>query len=173
MPPCFATRKTSRALLKGYNLYPRPLTRVTRCRILGTSAFDCTLRGPFAKQCLTRFTASRALCVVLDGFISASTVLMKVVYHPFARLSIVFLRKLMWGQILPPHQAYYLCLLRIFAGLSFSLLAFFVQHVARHNNARISNKGHNARTEGVVRYVVHACKGSDDTCIISSVRFIS
>ena len=37
-------------------------------------AFDCTLRGPFAKQFLTRFSASRALCIVLDGFISASTV---------------------------------------------------------------------------------------------------
>ena len=60
----------------GYDkAYPRPLTRALRCRILSTeSAFDCTLRGPFAKQCLTRFAASRALCVVLNGFISASTV---------------------------------------------------------------------------------------------------
>ena len=47
-----------------------PTLQNTRCK----STFDCTLRGPFAKQCLTRFTASRALCVVLCGFISASTV---------------------------------------------------------------------------------------------------
>ena len=126
-------------------------------------AFDCTLRGPFAKQCLTRFTASRALCVVLCGFISASTVLMKVVYHPLARLSIVFLRKLMWGQILPPHQAYYLCLLSIFAGLGIILFTLFIQHVACHNNAHISNKGHNTGAEGVANQIQKVVKAVDYT----------
>ena len=54
-------------------------------------AFDCALGGPFAKQFLTRLSAPRALCVVLNGFISASTVYDAKVYHRYTNLSIVFL----------------------------------------------------------------------------------
>ena len=51
--------------------------------------FDCTLRGPFAKQCLTRFTASRALCVVFRGVISASTVYVEYITS-FSRCQVLF-----------------------------------------------------------------------------------
>ena len=59
-----------------YNHISGKLRLPERHRILGKadSAFDCALSGPFAKQFLTRLSAPRALCVVLNDVISASTV---------------------------------------------------------------------------------------------------
>ena len=61
---------------------PRRLTHVTRCEILGSPPLFRTLNGPFAIQFPTRLSATRALCVVLKGFISASTVYMQSIAHP-------------------------------------------------------------------------------------------
>ena len=38
--------------LDGIPTYPRQLTYAARCRILGITAFDCTLSGPFDNPCL-------------------------------------------------------------------------------------------------------------------------
>ena len=54
-------------------------------------SFDCALSGPFAKQFLTRLSATRALCVVLNDVISASTVYDSVSYHQSPTLSIGFM----------------------------------------------------------------------------------
>ena len=54
--------------------------------------FDCALRGPFAKQFLTRLSATRALCIVLIDVISASTVYDITVYHQNQQMSIDFLK---------------------------------------------------------------------------------
>ena len=45
-----------------------------RRRILCRKAFDCALRGPFARLFPTRLSAPRALCGGISCFISASTV---------------------------------------------------------------------------------------------------
>ena len=54
----------------------------------GNIPFDCALSGPFAKQFLTRLSASRALCVVLNDVISASTVYDFILYSFHSCLSI-------------------------------------------------------------------------------------
>ena len=80
----------------------------------------------------------------------------------------------MWGQILPPHQAYYLCLLSIFAGLGIILFTLFVQYVARHNNAHISNKGHNAGAEGIADQIYKVVQAVDYTiALIRAVYLVS
>ena len=72
--------------------YPRQVTPA--CSVAEYSVhntFDCALSGPFAKQFLTRFSAPRALCIVLIGVISASTVYFSKFYHKQTNLSSIFI----------------------------------------------------------------------------------
>ena len=65
--------------LAGYQHIPGICTLAySVAEYFGNIPFDCALSGPFAKQFLTRLSASRALCKVRTDVISISTVFLTI-----------------------------------------------------------------------------------------------
>ena len=71
VPPRFADR--FRTLCK-VPTYLRPLTQASRCVILGKTAFERTLSGPFSKPFTAAFQLPRLSVSSYPAFISASSV---------------------------------------------------------------------------------------------------